>query len=87
MDNLGLEEATTPGAAAVDRRAMEPCGLTTLDLAGCEGPSTGLEKATNALGRDAEKWNRWVDLVLRTCNQPAVVDMAGHMLYAGRKAS
>ena len=65
----------------------ESSGLTTVDMAGCQGLSTGLKGVTNLLGRDDAKWKRWCDLVLRTCNEPAVVDMAGHMLYVGRKPS
>ena len=30
-------------------------------------------------------WRRWVTLVLQTSNEPAVVDMAEHILYVGRK--
>jgi ubiquinone/menaquinone biosynthesis C-methylase UbiE len=64
------------------RELAESCGLTTLKLAGCEGLSTGLSEATNRLGED--KWRRWVELVLETSAEPAVVDMAEHILYVGR---
>ena len=36
------------------------------------------------LGEDEKKWNRWVELVLRTSAEPAVVDMAEHILNIGR---
>ena len=66
------------------RRLAESCGLTTLEMAGCEGVSSGLPEATNLLGEDDEKWQQWVDVVLETSAEPAVVDMAQHMLYVGR---
>ena len=53
-------------------------------MAGCEGLSTGLPEATNRLGEDEAKWRRWVELVLETSAEPAVVDMAEHILYVGR---
>ncbi|MDY6877664.1 MAG: class I SAM-dependent methyltransferase [Chloroflexota bacterium] len=66
------------------RKLAESCGLTTIEMAGCEGLSTGLAKATNLLGQDEVKWRRWVNLVLETSAEPAVVDMAEHILYIGR---
>jgi hypothetical protein len=67
------------------RNLAECCGLETLEMAGCEGLSTGLQEATNAVGQDEARWECWTDLVLRTCAEPAVVDMAEHILYVGRK--
>jgi ubiquinone/menaquinone biosynthesis C-methylase UbiE len=66
------------------RQLAESCGLTTLEMAGCEGLSSGLVEATNELGQDEEKWNRWIELVLQTSTEPAVVDLAEHILYIGR---
>jgi hypothetical protein len=54
-----------------------------LAMAGCEGLSTGLAEATNLLGQDEAKWDRWVELVVETSSEPAVVDMAEHILYIG----
>lgn len=68
------------------KHLAESCGLTTLEMAGCEGLSTGLSDATNLLAQDEAKWRRWVDLVLETSTEPAVVDMSEHMLYIGRVA-
>jgi ubiquinone/menaquinone biosynthesis C-methylase UbiE len=65
------------------RRLAESFGLTTLDMAGCEGLSTGLRDATNLIGQDEAKWKSWVDLVLETSAEPAIVDMAEHILYIG----
>ena len=66
------------------RRLSECCGLETIEMAGCEGLSTGMIEATVRLGQDAEKWERWTDLIVKTSAEPAVVDMAEHMLYIGR---
>ena len=66
------------------RELAEAHGLTTLTMAGCESLSTGLEGATNTLHLDAEKWQRWTEILLASTCEPAVVDMAEHMLYLGR---
>lgn len=65
------------------KHLAESCGLTTLEMAGCEGLSTGLPEATNRLGEDEAKWKQWMELVLETSAEPAVVDMAEHILYVG----
>ena len=66
------------------RQLAESCGLTTLEMVGCEGLSTGLFEATNTVAEDPAKWERWVELVLETATEPAIVDMAGHILYIGQ---
>lgn len=66
------------------QRLAEASGLTTLEMVGCEGLSTGLSEATNTVAADPRKWERWVELVLETATEPAVVDMAAHILYIGR---
>ena len=66
------------------RQLAESCGLTTLEMVGCEGLSTGLFEATNTVAEDPAKWERWVELVLETATEPAIVDMAAHILYIGR---
>ena len=60
------------------QQLAESCGLSV----GCEGLSTAA--ATNTVAEDATKWERWVELVLETATEPAVVDMAAHILYIGR---
>jgi ubiquinone/menaquinone biosynthesis C-methylase UbiE len=67
------------------RQCAESCGLETIEMAGCQGLSTGLEDATNRLAEDRAKWKLWLDVVVRTSAEPAVVDMAEHILYVGRK--
>ena len=62
----------------------ESCGLTTLEIAGCEGLSTGLAEATNRCAEDPERWRWWMDWILATATEPAVADMAEHILYVGR---
>lgn len=66
------------------QQLAESCGLTTLEMVGCEGLSTGLFEATNTVAEDPTKWERWVELVLETATEPAIVDMAAHILYIGR---
>ena len=59
-------------------------GLTTVALVGCEGLCADLVGATNKLGSDEAKWDRWMQLVRTTLTEPAVVDLSEHMLYLGR---
>ena len=66
------------------RQLAESCGLASLEMAGCEGLSSGLPKATNALAEDQSKWRVWFELLLNTCTEPAIVDTAEHVLYIGR---
>jgi ubiquinone/menaquinone biosynthesis C-methylase UbiE len=66
------------------RQLAESHGLETVEMAGCQGLSAGVVEATNALAQDEAKWKVWVDLLLRTSTEPAVVDMAEHILYVGR---
>ncbi len=67
------------------RELAEAQGLTTLDMVGCQSLSTGLEEATNCLHQDEVKWQCWFDILLAMASEPAVVDMAEHILYIGRK--
>ena len=66
------------------RELAESCGLTTIEMAGCEGLSTGLKEATNLVAQEEKKWKRWVELAIETSAEPAVVDMSEHILYVGR---
>ena len=59
-------------------------GMTTVAMAGCEGLSASLPEVTNAVGDDLETWERWVDVILQTAGEPAVADMAEHILLVGR---
>jgi ubiquinone/menaquinone biosynthesis C-methylase UbiE len=69
------------------REQAESAGLTTIQMVGCEGLSTGLAEATNALHEHTAKWEQWMQIVNATCTEPAVVDLAEHILYLGRKAA
>jgi S-adenosylmethionine-dependent methyltransferase len=73
--------------AAELKTEAEACGLSTLDMAGCEGLSSSLWDATNLLAQDEAKWKVWIDTILRTCTEPAVVDTSEHILWIGRKSS
>jgi hypothetical protein len=66
------------------RQLAESCGLATVEMVGCEGLSTGLPEATNTVAGDPTKWERWVELILTTSAEPAIVDMAEHILYIGQ---
>lgn len=67
------------------RELAESSGLTTVEMVGCQGLSTGLEEATNHLAVNEEQWQRWLDILLATATEPAVVDLSEHILYIGRK--
>ncbi len=67
------------------KELFERTGLKTLEMATCEGLSSRLQEATNNLYQDKQKWNRWLELILRTCNDPAILGMSDHILYVGRK--
>jgi len=68
------------------KELFEGLHVETLDLVALEGLSSHLERATNRLQKDEEKWSMWVDIVLKTCNHPSVVGTAEHILYIGKKA-
>lgn len=63
----------------------ESCGLKTLVQAGGEGLSSAIPEATNAIADDTVKWERWVEVVIETSTDLAVVDTSGHILHIGRK--
>jgi len=67
------------------KELFEKHNVKTLEMAGLEGLSSHLEKATNELYKDKGKWKTWIDIVLKTCNRPSVVGTAEHILYVGRK--
>lgn len=68
------------------RHLGEAGGLQTLAMAGCQGLSTGMRPWTNQLHAEGgARWERWFKLLLDTATEPAVVDMAEHILYLGRK--
>jgi ubiquinone/menaquinone biosynthesis C-methylase UbiE len=64
---------------------FEKLNIETLDLVGLEGLSSHLPRATNRLHKDKEKWNMWVDIILKTCNHQSIVGTAEHVLYIGKK--
>jgi SAM-dependent methyltransferase len=85
MGNVLVNGMTWHFFRAAELRALgESAGLETLTMAGCQGLSTGMAEAANALRQDGNKWARWLELIVQTCEEPAVVDMAEHILYLGR---
>lgn len=67
------------------KELFEKRNVKTLDMAGLEGLSSHLQKATNELYKDREKWNTWINIILKTCNHPSVIGTAEYILYVGRK--
>jgi len=64
---------------------FERKGVRTLDMATCEGLSSHLQEQTNAIYSDKAKWNRWLKILLQTCNDPHLLGCGEHLLYVGRK--
>jgi len=69
------------------RELFESKGVQTLEMATCEGLSSHLQEQTNALYKDKAKWNRWLKILLRSCNDPCLLGSGEHVLYVGRKRS
>ncbi len=67
------------------RQLFEERGVETLEMAGCEGLSSHLQGPTNRMSKNKAAWAKWVDLILKTCNDPTVIGMSEHLLYVGRK--
>jgi ubiquinone/menaquinone biosynthesis C-methylase UbiE len=67
------------------RQLFEKRGVQTLDMATCEGLSSHLQEETNALYNDPAKWNRWLKLMLQSCDDPCLLGLGEHLLYVGRK--
>ena len=63
----------------------ERAGLETVELRACEGLSSNLGDATNALATfDDGRWERWLRVLEATRTDPAVVATSEHFLYVGR---
>jgi 2-polyprenyl-3-methyl-5-hydroxy-6-metoxy-1,4-benzoquinol methylase len=67
------------------RELFERRGVQVLEMAGLEGLSSHLQKETNRLYKDQEKWNMWIEILLDTCAHPSVVGSAEHFLLVGKK--
>ncbi len=67
------------------RDLFESYGVETLEMATCEGLSSHLQEATNSIYEDKKKWKRWLEILLRTCNDPYILGLGEHFLYIGRK--
>jgi len=67
------------------RELFEKKGVQTLDMATCEGLSSHLQEQTKAIYNDSAKWNRWLEILLRTCTDPNILGLGEHLLYVGRK--
>jgi len=69
------------------KELFENKGVQTLALATCEGLSSDLEEATNALYKDRENWGQWLKILLQTCTETCITGLGNHLLYVGRKKS
>ena len=67
------------------RELFERRGVQVLEMAGLEGLSSHLQKQTNRLYKDQEKWNMWTEILLATCTHPSAVGSAEHFLLVGQK--
>lgn len=67
------------------KELFESNGVRTLEIASCEGLSSRLQEDTNKLYEDKAKWDRWIKLLLQTCNDQSIVGMGDHILYVGKK--
>jgi ubiquinone/menaquinone biosynthesis C-methylase UbiE len=67
------------------RELFEAQRVEVLEMAGLEGLSSHHEKETNRLFKDREKWEMWVNVLMKTCTHPSVVGSAEHFLLVGRR--
>lgn len=67
------------------RELFENYGVETLEMATCEGLSSHLKEETNRIYEDKKKWNFWLKILLRTCDDPNILGLGEHFLYVGRK--
>jgi ubiquinone/menaquinone biosynthesis C-methylase UbiE len=67
------------------RGLFEARGVETLSVATCQGLSSHMQEATNRLYEDKEKWNKWMEIMFRTCTDPCLIGLGNHLLYVGRK--
>lgn len=67
------------------KKLFESKGVRTLEMVTCEGLSSHLQEATNNVYKDAEKWKRWLDIILKTSNDPTILGTGEHLLYVGKK--
>lgn len=67
------------------RELFERQGVQIEEMAGLEGLSSHRPKETNKLFKNPERWNMWIDLVLKTCTHASVVGASEHFLLVGKK--
>jgi ubiquinone/menaquinone biosynthesis C-methylase UbiE len=67
------------------RNLFENHGVEILEMATCEGLSSHLQEETNTIYEDKEKWELWLEILLKTCNDPFILGLGEHFLCIGRK--
>lgn len=65
--------------------AMEPYGLETVDLVGCEGAVSMIDDRLNTL--EGDDWDWWVDVNYRLGRDASTHGTTEHLLYVGRKSA
>lgn len=68
------------------RDLFEKHGVEALDMAALEGLSSHHQEEVNKLAENEERWQMWIDVLLRTCNHPSIVGISEHILLVGRKS-
>ena len=67
------------------KELFESHRVRTLEMATCEGLSSHLQEETNRIYEDKKKWEFWLNMLVRTCNDPIILGLGEHFLYVGRR--
>jgi S-adenosylmethionine-dependent methyltransferase len=67
------------------RRWYEEAGAETVSMAAQEGLAGGLRDECRRLAENPVAWQRFVEIVLATCEDPTILGGSEHCLYVGRK--
>jgi SAM-dependent methyltransferase len=67
------------------RRWYEEAGAETIAMAAQEGIAGGLRDECRRLAENKTAWQRFVQIVLATCEDPTILGASEHTLYVGRK--
>ncbi len=67
------------------RRWYEEAGAETITMVAQEGIAGGLRDECRRLAENETAWQHFVQIVLATCEDPAILGASEHTLYVGRK--
>jgi hypothetical protein len=68
------------------KELAESHGIRTIEMAACEGLSSHHREDTERLSRNPDAWRIWMELVLKTSNDPSIVGSSEHFLYIGTRS-